>query len=147
MKKSLRYLAALSVFATGIASAQPTVSGLGQAWPNAPDVSASSNYHVYVFDKDGVRFIQINDRSGHIHGAVATAEGLFLVLPVGSGSKFVTESTAEAMRHSIPEERVYWDERIQITAQHQGDGSLQLRATDKCTNPVTCNDTIQADLD
>jgi hypothetical protein len=143
MKKSLRYLAALSVFVAGVVSAQPTVTGLGQAWPYAPDMSSSSNYHVYVFDKNGVRFIQVNDRSGHIHGAVAIGEGFSLVLPVGSRSDIVIESADPASPSSIPQERVYRDERTQIIAQPQSNGLLKLRVIEACKDPVWCNTTVE----
>ena len=41
-------------------------SGLGQSWPNTTDVSASPHWHVYVFQRNGVRYVQINDLSGKV---------------------------------------------------------------------------------
>src|SRR5579875_2837948 len=64
-------------------AAQPPSMGLGQAWPNAQDVSASTHWHVYVFANNGVRYVQVNDLNGNVRAAFASANGQFLVLPMG----------------------------------------------------------------
>lgn len=63
---------------------------LGLAWPNTPDVSASPHWHVYVFELNGVRYIQINDLDGVVRGAFASENGQFLVLPMGSNSQQIS---------------------------------------------------------
>ena len=81
-------LAALTVSTSAMARQFPA-TGLGQAWPNASDVSSSPRWHVYVFIKDGVRYIQVNDLNGKVRGAIATANGQFLVLPIGTDAEGV----------------------------------------------------------
>ncbi|KAF1008682.1 MAG: hypothetical protein GAK28_01110 [Luteibacter sp.] len=78
-------LAATSLLFGGAATAaQPATTGLGSSWPNATDVSASPQYHVYRFERDGIRYIQINDATGTVRGAVAYIGGqiLDLILPL-----------------------------------------------------------------
>ena len=64
-------------------AAQPLSTGLGQAWPNAQDVSASTQWHVYVFSNGGIQFVQVNDLAGNVRAAVGAVNGQFLVLPMG----------------------------------------------------------------
>jgi hypothetical protein len=120
--------AALFVGLSSIAvAAQPSATGLGQAWPNSPDVSASPQWHVYVFTRDGIRYIQINDLGGNVLAAFATANGQFLVLPVGRDAQHVSTpqhplaATNTASAHG---EKVYLDASTQITVLTGSDGSL-----------------------
>jgi len=119
------------------AHAADSASGLGQAWPNAPDVSASPRWHVYVFERDGVRFVQVNDANGRVLGAFATAGGQFLLLPMGTGANL---SIAAAGTTPTTGETVYTDGTVQVTATAAADGSLNLRANDMpCNDPVECS--------
>ena len=119
------------------AHAADATSGLGQAWPNAPDVSASPRWHVYVFERDGVRFVQVNDANGRVLGAFATAGGQFLVLPMGTGANL---SIAAAGSTPTAGEVVYTDGTVQVTATATSDGLLNLRAADTpCSDPVECS--------
>ncbi|HEX7816207.1 hypothetical protein [Dyella sp.] len=135
MSKLLRYIAVLGVLVSGAALAQSPSSGLGQSWPNAPDQSSSARYHVYVFVKDGVRFIQVNDAAGNVRGAVAAAGGQFLTLPVGSATQVVTQDPTTVRPTSG--ERIYQDDQVRITAQPQKNGTLLLQAASAC-DPVDC---------
>ncbi len=117
-------------------AAQPA-SGLGQAWPNAPDLAASPHWHVYAFDRDGVRFVQINDAYGRVLGAFATAGGQFLVLPMGTGATLTIASGTAAPSTG---ETVYRDSNVQVTATTGADGTPQFHAINApCTDPVECS--------
>lgn len=93
MKLKLVLLAALVSFgAVATASAatprvvlsqQDAIPGLGEQFPIAKDVSRSRNFHVYVFKKDGISYVQINRLDGPILTAVALAGSGSFVLPVG----------------------------------------------------------------
>lgn len=92
-------MSATAVFAQ---STQPG-TGLGQSWPNATDVSASPHYHVYVFWKDGIRYFQINDLNGNVRAAIAVANHVVLVLPVGLDAAAVTVgSQTSAKTGAVP---------------------------------------------
>ena len=134
--RALPALVFLLALPASVIAAEPA-SGLGQAWPNAPDLSASPRWHVYAFERDGVRFVQINDAAGHVRGAFATAGGQFLVLPMGTGATVTVAADATAPAAG---ETVYRDDTVQVTASTLADGTLGLRAAQMpCTDPVECS--------
>lgn len=64
--------------------------GLGEQHPAAPDLAPDSAWNVYQFERDGIRYVQINDRDGHVRAAVGRIEDLLWVLPVGSDADRVS---------------------------------------------------------
>jgi hypothetical protein len=127
------------------AMAQAPSTGLGQSWPNATDVSLSPHYHVYVFVRDGIRYIQINDANGTVRGAVATAGGQTLVLPIGTDASSVQISHGSAQNAAASTatttETVYSDSATQVTATPQSNGAVALDVEDFSSG--TCNATDQ----
>jgi hypothetical protein len=123
-------------------ASEPPSTGLGQAWPNAADVSANPNYHVYVFQRDGVRYIQINDLGGTVLAAVAVANNEALVLPVGVDSQYVKTSkiSGESEKASGSAQTVYSDGATQVTATPASNGVVQINVgmTDGCPDPSDC---------
>ena len=105
-------LLAMGISGTAAATDTPS-SGLGQSWPNATDVSANPHWHVYVFVKDGVRYVQVNDTNGGVRSAIATAGGQVLVLPIGQDAQNVTTTDAAAAA-TDPAETIYDDGSVQI---------------------------------
>ena len=120
-------------------------TGLGQAWPNAADVSANPNWHVYVFTLNGVRYVQINDLQGRIIGAVGTAGGQFITLPVGTYSQLVTTpqqpAAATTATPTASPTTVYNDGVTQLTTTPMSDGSVttQASSSQQTCDPVDCN--------
>jgi hypothetical protein len=140
----------LALAVSGAAFAdQPPATGLGQAWPNASDVSSSPNFHAYVFTLGGIQFVQINDVNGNVIGAVGTSNGQFITLPVGRFSQLVSTPqqapavSTQATPTAAPT-TVYQDSATTVTATSLSDGTMQLRAaaTGTC-DPETCNTHIQ----
>ncbi|EIL88042.1 hypothetical protein UU5_17797 [Rhodanobacter sp. 115] len=137
--------------ATGVAmAANPPSSGLGQAWPNAADVSASPHWHAYVFTLGGVKYIQVNDLNGNVLGAIGTANGQFITLPIGAFSQLVstpqqpaanTQAVAAAAPAAAPT-TVYKDTTTQITATPMSNGTVMLKAVDTggggYCDPIVC---------
>lgn len=146
---------AFAALVSTAAFAQAPVSGLGQAWPNAADVSVSPHYHVYVFVRDGIRYIQVNDLNGTVRAAVAVADNVVLVLPVGVDASYVTTrhgfvSPAGSNNASLTE-TVYSDSNTRVTATPTSTGAVQINvattpavAPDTCTNPAFCGNPNQA---
>lgn len=64
----------------GIAAA----SGLGQEFPAAPDLAVDSAWQVYEFERDGIRYTQVNDRYGKVRAAVGHIGGTFWTMPIGA---------------------------------------------------------------
>jgi hypothetical protein len=114
---------------------QAPAAGLGQAWPHAVDVGMSPHYHVYLFDRDGIRYIQVNDLNGTVLGAVAVADRVALVLPVGVDAQYVT-----LHRAGPSAETVYRDGTVRLTATPTDTGVVVLNAdtSGTCTHPANC---------
>lgn len=117
-------------------------NGLGQAWPNATDVSASPHWHVYVFQRDGIRYIQVNDLNGRVHAAVAASGGQFLVLPIGVDSQNVSTpdqpvTTTTDTTASTSSELIYDDSSVQVTVTPMTSGAMLLQVA--CDDPEECS--------
>lgn len=139
------FAALLTMSLAGAASAStPPTTGLGQAWPNAPDVSISPNYHAYVFVLGGIQYIQINDANGNVLGSVGTAGGQFITLPIGKFARLVSTpqqpaaTTSRATPIASPT-TVYNDGTTTVTATPMSDGTTQLSALQEmCGDPASC---------
>lgn len=136
---------AMGISGTALADG-PAASGLGQAWPNTTDVSASPNWHAYVFVLGGVKYVQINDLNGNVLGAIGTANGQFITLPIGKFSQLVSTPQQPAATTSVASPItaptvVYQDSATQITATPQSNGTLTLNAvsTSSTCDPIDCN--------
>lgn len=122
---------------TSIASAQTSApaTGLGQAWPNAADVSANPNWHVYVFVLNGIKYIQVNDLNGNVHAAVGTANGTSIVLPVGVDSQNVATSSSTTTDSSSTT-TVYSDSATTVTATPQSNGATRFTVLNNASCPT-----------
>ncbi|MHA6203650.1 hypothetical protein ACXU4B_04395 [Dyella soli] len=147
---SIRWLARLAtpgllmmaLVSTGTRAADgPPSTGLGQAWPSATDVSASPRWHVYVFQRDGIRYIQINDLGGTVRAAFATSGGAFLVLPVGvDATRLATPQQPQPAPASTTGDVVYQDAAVKVLVAPQADGTVQVRAASgDCKDPIECS--------
>lgn len=139
-RMALAGLLAMGLSVSAFAGQSSQANGLGQSWPNAPDVSASPNWHVYVFERDGVRFIQVNDLNGTVRGAIATANGEFIALPVGADAERIdTSQQPVASSQQAPGETVYRDNAVQLQLTPQSNGDVGMRALDTtCNDPFKC---------
>lgn len=118
-------------FSAGVAFSKPQAgTGLGTSWPNATDVSTSPHYHVYRFERAGIRYVQVNDGNGTVRGAVGYTGGQILDLPIGADASPWVIGTAPGATSGEP---VYRDEAVSISAALQSDGTEQLIVT-----PSTC---------
>ena len=112
------------------------VTGLGQAWPDAANVSTNPHWRVYVFMLYGIKYIQINDQNGVIHAAVGTAGSTSIVLPVGIDAQQVTTATTGAI--TLASETVYQDATTTIIATRQRNGTTQFSIVNTCKDPYNC---------
>jgi hypothetical protein len=143
-----RFLPALVFGIAGLSGSawaqQPATqaTGLGQSWPNARDVSTSPNWHVYVFERDGIRYIQINDLNGTVRGAFATANGQYIVLPMGKDAEHIgTPQKPLTTLSPTPSETIYRDKATKIQLAPQSNGAVNVRAMD-CGDPINCGGSI-----
>ncbi|WP_114241559.1 hypothetical protein [Dyella sp. C9] len=137
--------ASLALGVTAGAFAATPATGLGQSWPNAPDVSTNPHFHVYVFELGGVRYIQVNDTNGNVLGSVGTASGQFITLPVGRFASLVsTPSQPAAAQSASPAaaaQAVYNDGVTSVSVTPLSNGALKLEAATAqgTCDPIDCN--------
>lgn len=143
MPTTVKRLLPIAFFLTsmcGSAWAQRATTGLGQSWPNAPDVSSSPRWHVYVFERDGIRYIQVNDLNGTVRGAFATAGGQFIRLPLGTDAQLVSTpqqpGNAATTSAAAPSQPIYQDNAVKVMATPQSQNRVMLDAI--CGNPEDC---------
>jgi hypothetical protein len=92
------YASALLLFSTLLASsivnaacgcpddghgAPKAASGLGQSSPQAVDLAPDPSWQVYEFERDGIRYTQVNDRNGIVRAAAGRISDTFWVMPIG----------------------------------------------------------------
>jgi hypothetical protein len=145
-------LVAMGLSASAMAATPGT--GLGQAWPNARDVSASTHWHVYLFRNGGVRYVQVNDLAGNVRVAFANIDGQFLVLPMGRDAQRVTtpQQSASVNATAVPltpyAETLYRDGTLQLGAVPMSDGTTlftaapagtTMYAATPCDDPEECS--------
>jgi hypothetical protein len=132
-------LMAITLAGPAVAQQQPS-SGLGSAWPtDATDMSRAPGYHVYTWTNSGVKYIQVNDYAGNVLVAVATANGVFLPLPMGSSAKNLqTPQAGTTSTTSTTGVTVYQDGSVQVTATPQTSTGTMLFQAAPCTNPIEC---------
>lgn len=94
-------------------------SGLGQSTPDALNLSASPDWQVYQFNRNGMRYFQVNDAMGRVHAAVAVANGVMMVLPVGADD---VQQTVDLPTGLLP---VYQDSFIAIVPVQLPDGTIR----------------------
>lgn len=140
---SLTLLAALSATCGTALAANPPApaGGLGESWPNASDVSSSSNWHVYVFQRGNTRYIQVNDAQGKVRGAFARTPYALVGLPIGSdAANLATPDEPLPRPASVAGETIYRGNGIQVFVAPQTDGTARLMAVmGDCTNPAVCS--------
>ena len=140
-------LAAIALLA-GMAVCGPAMAdnqnGLGQAWPNAPDVSASPRWHVYVFVRNGIRYVQVNDLNGNVRAAFAAQGGNFLILPIGTdASRVATPQDPQPAPANTQGEIVYQDSDVKVQVTPQANSVMTLQAVDStCNDPVECSSRV-----
>jgi hypothetical protein len=152
-RAALAMLLAMGVSGVTVA-ANPPATGLGQSWPNATDVSASPNWHVYVFVLNGVKYVQVNDLNGNVLGAIGTAGGQFITLPIGQYAEYVSTPQQAAITKSNAKPAatvttVYKDGKTAITVTPKNDGTVALTANSlelSCqgSDPSECNHAVPA---
>ncbi|PXV60688.1 hypothetical protein SAMN04487785_102416 [Dyella jiangningensis] len=129
-------MAVVAMTAAGAVVAQTAApaTGMGQAWPNAQDVSQSPSWHVYVFSLNGLKYVQVNDLNGVVRGGVAAAPGVVIPLPLGTGE--VQAASAAPTTGTV----VYSDANTLVTASPQGLTATPMAASaaSGCTSVPDC---------
>ncbi|WP_266157598.1 hypothetical protein [Dyella silvatica] len=114
----------IAVFNVYAATPRAGASDLGKTNPQAEDLSISPNWHVYVFHRDGIKYIQVNDQQDQVRVAFATGNGSYLVLPIGSDAHQVSTPQRRLPFHGAAtlSETVYTDNAVQVVMAPQSGG-------------------------
>lgn len=75
--------------------------GLGESFPDAVDLAADPAWQVYEFERDGIRYVQINDSNGTVRAAAGRIGGTAWVMPIGTDADRVA-LPGDAMPVGIP---------------------------------------------
>lgn len=74
---------------------QPKASvGLGESAPLAVNASLDAAWRIYEFERDGVSYVQVNDRNGVVRAAAAKVGSTAWVVPMGVDADRVTIGAA-----------------------------------------------------
>ncbi|MDV2452834.1 hypothetical protein [Xanthomonas hortorum] len=68
-------------------------TGLGESEPRAANLAVDPTWRIYEFQREGMLYLQINDASGVVRGAVGRAGEVLWVLPMGKDVSRLTVST------------------------------------------------------
>lgn len=60
------------------------------------NLSSSSGWRVYAFERDGIRYLRVDDVVGNLIAVIGYVDGAFFVLPMGSDADRVQIGTAPA---------------------------------------------------
>lgn len=133
----LTTVTALSMTTVVAAQDASPISGLGQSWPNVPDISANPHYHVYRFDRDGVEYIQVNDLQGKVRGAFGVTQGVMFALPMGVDTQNITVIAGESPKDLT--QVVYQDDTVTVAAESRADGGANISVLAACPDPEHCS--------
>jgi len=102
---------------TALWAAAPNLSaqGMGSTQPSVQNVSKSPSWRVYRFWRDGIEYLQVNDTAGQVHMGFGTANGLFIVLPMGSDAAQVSTPMAPLNVPVTGGQVVYQDAQATVT--------------------------------
>lgn len=92
-------------------------SGLGQATPAAVDLASDPAWRVYEFERDGIRYLQINDTASSARAAIGQIGATAWVLPIGRDADRVSIQTDA--QSPITGRTVYRDNKIEVVHYRQ----------------------------
>lgn len=99
------------------AMAIPSSAGLGSREPQTFDSSQNPAWKAYVFERSGVRYVQLSDVNGNQRAAIATDGQRLMILPVGSDDVRQVSTPLEG-------QVVYQDMFVTVKPQSSPDGTV-----------------------
>jgi len=82
---------------SGTPTGRAATTGLGEASPPTANLSTSSAWGVYQFERDGLTYLQINDAQGKVRAAVGSAGTMVWVMPMGTDADRVSIAATSAV--------------------------------------------------
>lgn len=92
---------------------KPTaVTGLGESLPETSDLSSDPDWQIYEFERDGIRYLQINDAANNARAAIGQIGATAWVLPVGrDAGRVVIQARALS---AVTGRTVYRDDGVEV---------------------------------
>jgi hypothetical protein len=109
-----------SMFTSSLAHAQASdgrdkpsaVTGLGESLPKTSDLSSDPHWQIYEFERDGIRYLQINDGANTSRAAIGQIGATAWVLPIGRDADRVAIQAGASS--TVAGRVVYRDEEVEV---------------------------------
>ncbi len=102
---------------SGGGDAPKAASGLGEAIPDAIDLSSDPAWQVYEFERDGIRYLQINDTANSARVAIGKIGEMAWVLPIGRDADRVSIQADAQL--PVTGRTVYRDDNVEVVHYRQ----------------------------
>ncbi|MFC6838874.1 hypothetical protein [Xanthomonas theicola] len=91
--------------------------GFGESAPLAENLSSNTSVRIYQFERSGVTYLQINDATGQVRGAVGRIENTAWVTPMGKDVERITIVEAlDKSRGAVVYDARYFTVQVASTA-------------------------------
>lgn len=97
---------------SGGGDAPKAASGLGQTKPAAVDLTSDPKWQVYEFERDGIRYLQINDAANTARAAIGQIGATAWVLPIGRDADRVAIQAGPPS--AVTGRVVYRDDKVDV---------------------------------
>lgn len=88
------------------------VTGLGESLPKTSDLSSDPQWQVYEFERDGIRYLQINDGANTARAAIGQIGATAWVLPIGRDADRVAIQAGAPL--AVSGRVVYRDDEVEV---------------------------------
>lgn len=132
-------LVGLALASSTAAWAAAPSQGMGSAQPSAQNVSRSPSWRAYRFWRDGIEYIQVNDTTGQVRMAFGTANGLFIVLPMGADASLVSTPSAPQALPVTGATVVYRDAQVAVSQGVSSTGQTVWTLTSPTGSPAAAS--------
>ncbi|HCQ46278.1 hypothetical protein [Stenotrophomonas rhizophila] len=82
-------------------------SGIGQVQPPETDVSLDRQWAVHTFERDGVGYLQVSEKSGDVQFIIGKSGSFYWVLPAGPNDTSITLPSDHGQTAPIHAREVY----------------------------------------
>ncbi|MCW0457928.1 hypothetical protein [Xanthomonas sacchari] len=96
------------------------IRGLGESAPAATNLSTNTSVRIYQFERNGVTYLQINDATGQVRGAIGRVGDTAWVTPMGKDvDRVSTVDTFDSSRGTVVYDARYFT--VQLASSANGD--------------------------
>lgn len=96
------------------------IRGLGESAPAATNLSTNASARIYQFERNGVTYLQINDGTGQVRGAIGRIGDTAWVTPMGKDvDRVSTVDTFDSSRGTVVYDARYFT--VQLASSANGD--------------------------